>query len=123
MEIKSAIAVLSGLSQETRLVIYRFLVQCGPAGLPAGKIGEHFGLPAATLSFHLAHLERCGLLSARREGRMIIYSANYETMNDLLAYLTENCCGGDASLCGPAAYNPLTTTESRTTRSRRVDRK
>jgi ArsR family transcriptional regulator, arsenate/arsenite/antimonite-responsive transcriptional repressor len=90
---------LSGLAQESRLDIFRLLVQRGPEGLAAGVIGERLELPLPTLSFHLAQLKHAGLVNARRESRSIIYSANYKMMNDLLAYLTENCCGGRTELC------------------------
>ncbi len=93
------IEALGGLAQESRLDIFRLLVQRGPEGLAAGVIGERLGLPLPTLSFHLAQLKRAGLVNARRESRSIIYSANYKMMNDLLAYLTENCCGGRTELC------------------------
>ncbi|MGH8496054.1 MAG: ArsR/SmtB family transcription factor [Gammaproteobacteria bacterium] len=104
MERKDAIEILAGLSQETRLDIYRLLVQRGPEGLPAGRIAERLDLPAATLSFHLAHLERCGLLDARRAGRSIIYSANFATMDALMAFLSENCCR-ESACCAPGASN------------------
>lgn len=95
-----ALAALSGLGHETRLRIYRWLVQAGPEGSPAGKIAERLDLPATTLSFHLAHLERCGLLQSRRDGRLIIYSTNYGVMDELVAYLTENCCAGNDTRTG-----------------------
>lgn len=98
---KPAIDALSALAQETRLQIHRLLVEAGPEGLPAGRIAEALGLPAATLSFHVAQLARAGLAQSRQEGRFVIYSANFERMNSLVAYLTENCCGGRA--CAPAA--------------------
>lgn len=101
-----ALEALMGLGHETRLEIFRWLVQVGHEGSSAGKIAERFDLPATTLSFHLAHLERCGLLNSRRDGRMIIYSANYETMNELVAYLTENCCGGAGAGAGACSTNP-----------------
>jgi ArsR family transcriptional regulator, arsenate/arsenite/antimonite-responsive transcriptional repressor len=94
-----AIDALSALAHETRLKVYRLLVEAGPAGLPAGRIGEELELPPATLSFHLAHLARAGLASARQDGRFVIYSADFQSMNALVGYLTENCCGGNA--CGP----------------------
>jgi ArsR family transcriptional regulator, arsenate/arsenite/antimonite-responsive transcriptional repressor len=99
MEQIASIAALSALAQETRLDIYRLLVQTGPAGLPAGRIAARLDLPLPTLSFHLAQLKHAGLVSARRESRSIIYAANYAAMNGLIAYLTENCCGGDAAAC------------------------
>ena len=95
-----ALASLSALSQETRLEIHRLLVEAGPEGLPAGRIAEQLDLPAATLSFHIAQLARAGLAQGRQDGRFVIYSANFERMNDLVAYLTENCCGGRS--CAPA---------------------
>jgi ArsR family transcriptional regulator len=97
------IGALGALSQETRLDIFRLLVQKGPAGLPAGEIGTRLGQPSPTMSFHLNQLRFAGLVSSRRESRSIIYSANFKTMNDLIAYLTENCCGGRPELCNPVA--------------------
>jgi DNA-binding transcriptional ArsR family regulator len=94
MEMTQAVDALSALAQETRLKIYRLLVEAGPEGLPAGRIGEALELPPATLSFHLAHLARAGLAASRAEGRFVIYSADFANMNALVGYLTENCCGG-----------------------------
>lgn len=94
METTQAIDALSGLAQESRLAAFRLLVQAGPQGLPAGAIGEKLGLPPATLSFHLAHLVRAGLVRSRQEGRFVIYSADYRAMNALVGFLTESCCGG-----------------------------
>ena len=84
---------LAALAQETRLKAYRLLVEAGAEGLPAGRIGEALDLPPATLSFHLAHLARTGLVRSRQEGRFVIYSADFQNMNQLVGYLTENCCG------------------------------
>ena len=120
METTQVIQALSALAQETRLAIFRLLVQAGPAGLAAGTIGEKLELPPATLSFHLAGLTRAGLAQSRPEGRFVIYSASFENMNALVAFLTENCCSGAA--CGPAACQPQTPkgTQSETTsRTRR----
>jgi DNA-binding transcriptional ArsR family regulator len=100
MEKSAALPALAALAQETRLDIFRMLVQTGTDGLPAGQIGERLGLPSATLSFHLNQLKHAGLITFRREGRSLIYAAEYAAMNELLAYLTENCCQGDASACG-----------------------
>lgn len=100
------IAALGALAQETRLDIFRLLVQKGPGGVAAGEIGERLGLPSPTLSFHLTQLRFAGLIGARRKSRSIIYSANYASMNGLLAYLTENCCGGSAAACLPQACEP-----------------
>lgn len=100
MELKEVVEALSALAQETRLKVYRLLVEVGPEGLSAGRIGEELDLPAATLSFHLAHLARAGLATARQDGRFIFYAADFQNMNALVGYLTENCCGGRA--CAPA---------------------
>jgi ArsR family transcriptional regulator, arsenate/arsenite/antimonite-responsive transcriptional repressor len=94
MDSKSAVLQLSSIAQEARLEIFRLLVQAGQNGLPAGKIGETLKIPASTLSFHLKELNHAGLINSRQESRFIYYSANYSAMNDLLIYLTENCCGG-----------------------------
>lgn len=93
-----AVDALSALAQETRLAVFRLLVQAGPAGLPAGEIGGQIGIPANTLSFHLKTLSQAGLLEARQEGRFIYYAANYAAMDELIAFLTENCCHGGRCL-------------------------
>lgn len=90
METSTAIAILGALAQETRLHIFRHLAQTGPR--PAGQVGEHFGLPLATLSFHLKTLQQAGLLDCRREGRQLIYQARCDVIVELMAYLTEHCC-------------------------------
>jgi DNA-binding transcriptional ArsR family regulator len=102
MESINAIEALAALAQETRLSLFRLLMQQGPQGMPAGEIAERLRIPAPTLSFHLAQLARAGLVSSRRAGRSIIYAADFTGMNGLIAYLTENCCGGKA-VCMPAA--------------------
>lgn len=99
VETEQVIDALAALAQRSRLAIYRLLMEAGPAGLAAGAIGEKLELPAATLSFHLAHLARARLVHSRQEGRFVIYSANFENMNTLVGYLTENCCGGAG--CAP----------------------
>jgi ArsR family transcriptional regulator, arsenate/arsenite/antimonite-responsive transcriptional repressor len=104
MEVKSAVAALAALAQDSRLAIFRLLVQTGPAGLPAGKIGAATGIAPSSLTFHLKELARANLVSSRQQGRFVIYAANYSTMNALLAFLTENCCGG--SPCMPACTQP-----------------
>jgi ArsR family transcriptional regulator len=91
-----AVQALSALAQGSRLAIFRLLVQAGPAGLAAGSIGEKLDLPPATLSFHLAGLTRAGLARSRQEGRFVIYSADFGSMNALVDYLTENCCKGES---------------------------
>lgn len=108
MEINAAIEALGALAQETRLEIFRYLVQVGPGGVPAGQIAKQLDLPLGTLSFHLNTLKQAGLVEFRRESRWLIYRANFEVMNDLLTYLTENCCGGEqvgcvVPVCEPAA--------------------
>lgn len=100
MEIKQVVDALAALAQGTRLSVYRLLVGAGPEGLAAGAIGEKLDLAPATLSFHLAHLSRAGLVQARSEGRFIFYSADFANVNALVGYLTENCCGGKS--CAPA---------------------
>lgn len=99
MDNKSAVILLSSIAQEARLDIFRLLVQAGGDGLPAGVIAEKLKVPASTLSFHLKELSHSGLINANQVSRFIYYSANYQAMTDLLAYLTENCCAGVG--CGP----------------------
>jgi ArsR family transcriptional regulator len=106
MEKMDIVAALAALAQETRLDIFRLLVQAGPSGLPAGQIGARLDLALPTLSFHLAQLKHAGLVTARRDGRLIIYAASYPAMNGLMAYLTENCCQGDTAACGIPACAP-----------------
>jgi DNA-binding transcriptional ArsR family regulator len=96
----TVLTALSALAQEHRLALFRLLVQAGPDGLPAGTIAEKLGVPASSLSFHLAHLNRAGLVSQTRQGRSLIYAADYPAMNGLIGYLMENCCEGAA--CAPA---------------------
>lgn len=101
METNQAVQALSALAQDTRLAIFRLLVQAGPAGMAAGQIGEKLDLPPATLSFHLSGLARAGLARSRHEGRFVIYSADFVAMNALVGFLSENCCGGRE--CLPSA--------------------
>ncbi len=108
MEKLAAIAALAALAQDTRLDVFRLLVQVGGEGMPAGQIGERLGLPSATLSFHLNQLRHAGLVTFRRESRSLIYAAEYDAMNSLLAYLTENCCHGDPGACGAGVCDPTT---------------
>lgn len=103
METKQAVQALGALAQDTRLGIFRLLVQAGPEGMAAGRIGEKLDLAPATLSFHLAGLARAGLAHSRHEGRFVIYTADYQAMNALVGYLSENCCGGGT--CEPGATN------------------
>lgn len=99
METNTVLEALAALAHSIRLSVFRLLVQAGPEGLPAGRIAELMEIPASSLSFHLKEMHRAGLLASRQDGRSIIYSARYETMNDLLGYLTDNCCGGNP--CSP----------------------
>lgn len=94
METKTAVTALAALAQESRLAIFRLLVQAGPDGLAAGRIGEALGIAPSSLSFHMKELTHAGLVSSRQESRFVIYSAHFGTMNELLGFLTENCCGG-----------------------------
>lgn len=99
MDTKSAVIILSSIAQVARLDIFRALVQAGGAGLYAGSIAEKLAIPNSTLSFHLKELSHAGLVYSRQESRFIYYAANYEAINNLLAYLTENCCAGEQACC------------------------
>jgi DNA-binding transcriptional ArsR family regulator len=92
MDIQEAIIAFDALSQETRLRVFRWLVEQGTEGSPAGAIGEKLGIPHNTLSFHLSHMSNAGLLLSRREGRSIIYSANFDFFGDLIRYMVKDCC-------------------------------
>jgi len=101
MEAKSVVRALGALAQESRLAVYRLLVQQGPTGIAAGEIAATLGLAPATLSFHLKELSNAGLVKSLQQGRFVFYSADFEAMNSLLAYLTENCCAADCGPCAP----------------------
>jgi ArsR family transcriptional regulator len=101
MEKTDAVTALAALAQDNRLDVFRLLVQAGPEGMPAGAVAEALNLAPNTLTFHFDRLRGAGLVTVRREGRSMIYAARYETMNDLLGFLTDNCCGGVP--CAPAA--------------------
>ena len=94
MQTQSALAALAALAQESRLAIFRLLVQAGPDGLAASKIAEHLAIAPSSLSFHLKELSHAQLVTARQDGRFIIYAAQMDSMNALIGFLTENCCGG-----------------------------
>jgi DNA-binding transcriptional ArsR family regulator len=96
MDSNDAVSALAALAQETRLAAFRLLVQAGDEGLAAGDIAQRLGVPAATLSFHLKELAYAGLIAGTQAGRNVIYRAAYATMDDLIAYLTDNCCQGGA---------------------------
>ncbi len=105
---EKVIEALGALAHEHRLALFRLLVQAGAKGMPAGMIAQALALPNSSLSFHLAHLTRSGLIQQTRQSRSLIYTANYAAMNCLVGYLMENCCGGGA--CSPdAACEPSLT--------------
>ncbi len=112
MESETVVRALGALAQEHRLALFRLLVQAGPDGLAAGAIAEALGVPASSLSFHLAQLNNAGLIAQRRDGRSLIYSADYGAMTALLGFLMENCCGG--AVCAPAAPCDTKDTNERT---------
>jgi ArsR family transcriptional regulator len=103
MKPAQVVKALSALAQPTRLALYRLLVACGPNGMAAGQVSAKLKVSPATLSFHFRTLSHAGLIESRQEGRFIYYAANFTVMNDMLAYLTENCCGGDAAACAAPA--------------------
>ena len=98
MEKKDAIAALAALAQENRLEIFRLLVQAGPGGMPAGAVADALALAPNTLTFHFDRLRMAGLVTVRRDGRSMIYATQFDTMNALLGFLSENCCGGDTCI-------------------------
>ncbi len=103
MEKQDAIAALAALAQETRLDIFRLLVRAGSEGMAAGAIGEALGVASATLSFHLKELKSAGVVSCRREGRSLLYAPEFRTMDELLRFLTKNCCQGVGGCAAPSA--------------------
>jgi DNA-binding transcriptional ArsR family regulator len=102
----AAVSALAALAQENRLDVFRLLVQVGPEGMPAGAVSAALKLAPNTLTFHFDRLRDAGLVTVRREGRSMIYAARFEIMNELLAFLTENCCQGAADACAPAVCKP-----------------
>jgi ArsR family transcriptional regulator, arsenate/arsenite/antimonite-responsive transcriptional repressor len=102
MKTTNVVDALGALAHEHRLAIYRLLVQRGPEGLPAGTIGERVGLVPSSLTFHLQNLQRAGLITQRRESRQLFYAADFAAMNDLVGYLTENCCSDSSTECSPS---------------------
>jgi DNA-binding transcriptional ArsR family regulator len=119
MKTPLVIAALSALAHEHRLAIYRLLVERGPEGLSAGAIGERVGLLPSSLTFHLQNLQRAGLIAQQRSSRQRIYSADFDAMNGLIGYLTENCCGQSDSECATACKPVPTATKVRN-KSRRA---
>ena len=104
MKNTDAVAALAALAQDNRLDVFRLLVEAGPDGMPAGRVAEKLKLAPSALTFHFDRLRDAGLVNVRREGRSMIYAAQFDTMNGLVAFLTENCCAGAA--CAPAACAP-----------------
>ncbi len=113
---KETIAALGALAHDTRLEAFRLLVQRGPDGLPAGTIADRLGVPPSSLTFHLQQLTHAGLITQRRVGRQLFYAADFAAMNGLVAYLTENCCGGGAA-CAPACEPAKAVAQPQTKRS------
>lgn len=99
METKNALAALTAVAHESRLAVFRLLVRAGPEGIAASKIAENLGIAPSSLSFHLKELAHAALVTQRQDGRFVMYAANFETMNSLVAFLTENCCTGKT--CAP----------------------
>ncbi len=121
MDIKEAVAALAALAQETRLSIFRLLIEAGPDGIAAGSIAEELDVPGATLSFHLKELRRTGLVSSRQKSRFIYYAANFEHMAALMTFLTHNCCRGMPDECLAVVETALgrcCTSKPRSTRTR-----
>jgi ArsR family transcriptional regulator, arsenate/arsenite/antimonite-responsive transcriptional repressor len=117
MEKSDAAAALAALAQDNRLDIFRLLVEAGPEGMPAGAIAEALGIAPNTLTFHFDRLRQARLIGVRRDGRSMIYTARYETMNALVAYLTENCCRGSSRKIAPAVCKPASRARPKETTS------
>jgi ArsR family transcriptional regulator, arsenate/arsenite/antimonite-responsive transcriptional repressor len=113
METIDPVAALGALAQEHRLAVFRLLVQAGPQGMPAGQLAERLDLAPNTLTFHFDRLRAAGLVTVRREGRSMIYAAQFATMNALLSFLTENCCQGAPGDCAPAICQPVKSKRSK----------
>ena len=113
METSLAVTALAALAQEHRLAVFRLLVQAGPDGMPAGQVAEALHLAPNTLTFHFDRLRIAGLVTQRRDGRSVIYAAQFDRMNALLGFLTENCCAGATNKCAPAICAPVKTKRSK----------
>ena len=113
MKKADALAALAALAQDNRLDVFRALVQAGPDGLPAGQVAAMLAIAPNTLTFHFDRLRSAGLVTVRRDGRSMIYAARFATMNALLAFLTENCCGGAPEICAPVVVCKPTPTKRR----------
>ena len=107
MEKTDAVAALAALAQDNRLDVFRLLVRAGDRGMPAGAVANALDLAPNTLTFHFDRLRDAGLVTVRREGRSMIYAARFEVMNELLGFLTENCCQGATEKCAPAICKPV----------------
>jgi ArsR family transcriptional regulator len=112
MEKHDAVAALAALAQDNRLDVFRLLVKAGPEGLAAGEVARRLKLPPNTLSFHFDRLRQAGLVAVRRESRSMIYTAQFDTMNGLVDFLTENCCKGVADECGPSRAAPASSSKT-----------
>jgi ArsR family transcriptional regulator len=113
MKKREAVAALAALAQDSRLDVYRLLVQAGPEGLPAGRVARTLKLAPSALTFHFDRLRDAGLVTVRREGRSMIYAAQFDAMNALLGYLTENCCRGHGEECAPFECRPAKSAAAR----------
>jgi DNA-binding transcriptional ArsR family regulator len=116
VDAKQVIGALAALAHEKRLAAFRMLVERGPDGLPAGTISERLGLAPSSLTFHLNHLTRAGLITHRRVSRQIIYAIDFDAMNEVVGYLTENCCSSAvacAPICRPAMAGTTQTIEEK----------
>jgi ArsR family transcriptional regulator len=113
MEKKDVMTAFAALAQENRLDAFRLLVEAGPDGMAAGEVAAALGVAPNTLSFHLDRLRQAGLVTVERHGRSLVYTARFDTMNALIAYLTENCCGGNPETCPPSRCAPGNTTVER----------
>ena len=111
MKKTDAVAILAALAQDSRLDVFRLLVEAGPEGMPAGHIASSMKLPPSALTFHLDRLREAGLVMVRRDGRSMIYAARFEAMNSLVSYLTDHCCQGRPELCAPKADKTTRKTE------------
>lgn len=109
-----AVAALAALAQESRLDVFRLLVQAGPDGMPAGSVASKLKLAPNTLTFHFDRLRGAGLVTVRRDGRSMIYAARFEVMNALVGFLTENCCQGAAEACAPVVCKPAPAKRAKT---------
>jgi ArsR family transcriptional regulator len=119
MESKQVVKALAALAQESRLAIFRLLVERGPEGFTPSELSERLVVPAPTLSFHLKELQHADLIVSRRRGRNLFYSANFPSMNDLITYMTENCCTLADTACGPSCTPaPKPKVKSKTRRSK-----